>query len=57
MTTIIKRGRSAAHASRDGAPRHYLRRVARSIVIRAALRGRLYWCAVLPMLSKIGGAA
>jgi hypothetical protein len=50
-------GLRAVAPSKEGAPSHYLRRVARSIVIRAALRGRLSWHVALPMLSKIGGAA
>jgi len=55
--TIKTSGQRAASIPAEGAPAHYLRRVARSIVIRAALRGRLSWHAALPMLSKIGGAA
>lgn len=39
------------------APSHYLRRVARSIIIRGALRGRLSWPVALLMLNKIGGTA
>lgn len=39
------------------APPHYLRRVARLIVLRAALRGRLSWPVALLVLEKIGGAA
>jgi len=38
-------------------PPHYLRRVARSIVIRAAVRGRLSWHVALPLLAKIEGGA
>ena len=37
-------------------PAHYLRRVARSIVLRAALQGRLSWCVALPLLHRIGEA-
>lgn len=37
-------------------PTHYLRRLARSIVLRAALRGRLSWHVALPAMAKIGGA-
>lgn len=36
-------------------PPHYLRRVARSIVLRSALRGRLSWSVVLPILRRIDG--
>lgn len=38
-------------------PPHYLRRVARLIVIRAAVSGRLSWHVALPLLDRIGGAA
>lgn len=55
--TIKTSGPRAAFSPTEGAPAHYLRRVARSIVIRAALRGRLSWHVALPVLSKIGGAA
>jgi hypothetical protein len=55
--TLSNYGRGAVPASVDDAPSHYLRRVARRIVIRAALRGRVSWHVALPMLSKIGGAA
>lgn len=55
--TIKTSGPRAAYSPTEGAPAHYLRRVARSIVIRAALRGRLSWHVALPVLSKIGGAA
>jgi hypothetical protein len=37
-------------------PPHYLRRVARRIVLRAAMRGRISWCTALPLLDQIGGA-
>jgi len=36
-------------------PPHYLRRVARSIVLRAAMRGRLAWHVALPVLNHLGG--
>lgn len=36
-------------------PEHYVRRVARSIVLRAALRGRLSWHVALPLLNNLGG--
>lgn len=39
------------------APAHYLRRVARSIVLRAAVRGRLSWHAALPLLARLEGGA
>jgi hypothetical protein len=38
-------------------PPHYLKRVARSIVLRAALRGRVSWHVALPLLNQIGGGA
>jgi hypothetical protein len=55
--TIKTSGQHAAIVPTEGAPAHYLRRVARAIIIRAALRGQLSWCVALPMLGKIGGAA
>lgn len=53
--TATQVGRSAASARitappSPSAPPHYLRRVARSIVLRAALRGRLSWPVALLML-------
>ncbi len=36
-------------------PPHFLRRKAREIVLRAALRGRISWCVALPLLEQIGG--
>ena len=38
-------------------PAHYLRRVARSIVLRAAVRGRLPWRVALPLLDRLEGGA
>jgi hypothetical protein len=37
-------------------PPHFLRRKAREIVLRAAMRGRISWCTALPLLDQIGGA-
>lgn len=53
--TATQAGRSAATvrtAARPApsAPPHYLRRLARLIVLRAALRGRLGWPAALLVL-------
>lgn len=56
MTTHTRRASAGLAASSGYVPSHYLRRVARSIVIRAALSGRLSWPVALMMLSKIGGA-
>jgi len=54
--TIKTSGQRAAFSPTEGAPAHYLRRVARSIVLRAALQGRLSWCVALPLLHRIGEA-
>jgi hypothetical protein len=51
--TAGKPGTTAAPGSYI--PSHYLRRLARSIVLRAALRGRISWHAALPLLSSING--
>lgn len=56
--TAMQAGRTAAIVQTPGlpahaAPSHYLRRVARLIVLRAALRGRLSWPAALAMLAFI----
>lgn len=53
--TATQAGRLAASVQTPGllvhdAPPHYLRRVARFIVLRAALRGRLSWPVALLML-------
>lgn len=50
-------GRLASVRATTGAPAHYLRRLARTVVLRAAVRGRLSWHVALPLLAKIGGAA
>ena len=34
-------------------PPHYIRRVARGIILRAALRGRISWFVALPLLAQI----
>lgn len=54
MTTKAS-GMPAASRPTDGAPAHYLRRVAHSIILRAALRGRIGWPVALLMLNKLGG--
>jgi hypothetical protein len=56
--TATQAGRSAAPArpaapSAPSVPSHYLRRMARFIVLRAALRGRLSWPVALLMLRLI----
>ncbi len=38
-------------------PPHYLRRVARGILIRAAVRGRISWFVALRMLALLEGGA
>lgn len=60
--TATQAGRSAATVqtparTAPSAPPHYLRRVARFIVLRAALRGRLSWPVVLLMLRRIDEVA
>ncbi|MBB4842490.1 hypothetical protein HNP55_001005 [Paucibacter oligotrophus] len=54
MTTQSS-GMLAASRLTEGAPAHYLRRVAHSIILRAALRGRISWPVALLMLNKLGG--
>ncbi len=58
MKPTIKAGSHAA-ASAPGAhvPPHFLRRVARRIVLRRAVAGRMSWHVALPLLERIGGAA
>lgn len=56
MTTRTAGKPGSAAPSSTYTPTHYLRRVARSIVLRAALRGRLSWHVALPIMDKIGGA-
>lgn len=53
--TATQAGRTAAPARTAApiAPPHYLRRMARFIVLRAALRGRLGWPAALAMLGRL----
>lgn len=38
-------------------PRHYIRRKARQLLLRAAMRGKVSWSLALPLLNKIGGGA
>lgn len=47
----------ASAATRGYAPAHYLRRTARFVILRAAVRGRLGWPAALAMLARIDGTA
>ena len=54
----IQAGRLAAPVQTPARPAlsahpHYLRRLARFIVLRAALRGRLGWPAALLMLARL----
>lgn len=56
--TAMQAGRSATSARTaaplaPSAPPHYLRRVARFILLRAALRGRLSWPVALAMLARL----
>lgn len=53
--TTPKAGKPGTAAPRSYVPAHYLRRLARTIVLRAALRGRMSWHAALPLLSHIDG--
>jgi len=60
--TIMHAGRPATPARTVAplaplAPPHYLRRLARLIVLRAALKGRLSWPAALLWLAVFGGGA
>lgn len=59
--TATQAGRLAASVQTPArpapsAPPHYLRRVARFIVLRAALRGRLSWPAALLVLAWLDRA-
>lgn len=56
--TATQAGRLAAPARpaaplAPSAPPHYLRRMARFIVLRAALRGRLSWPVALALLAHL----
>lgn len=56
--TAMQAGRTAASVqtparAAPSAPPHYLRRVARLIVLRAALRGRLSWPVALAVLAWV----
>jgi len=60
--TATQAGRSAASVRTvarpaRSAPPHYLRRVARFLVLRAALRGRLSWPVALLMLARLEAQA
>ena len=55
MTTQSRRAPAGTPALSGYVPPHYLRRVARSIVLRAALNGRLSWHVALPVLNRIDG--
>jgi hypothetical protein len=55
MTTHHAAASAGIAAPRGYVPPHYLNRVARSIILRAALRGRLSWCVALPLLASISG--
>lgn len=57
MTTSKVGTSAAASAPQAHTPNHYLRRVARSIVIRAAYRGRITWFVAFRMLALIDGGA
>ena len=56
--------RASAHSlvpSRTSAPAgnpppHYLRRVARSILLRAAVKGRISWIVALQLLAHLDGS-
>jgi len=53
--TTRNAGKPGTAAPSSYVPPHYLRRLARSIVLRAALKGRMSWHAALPLLSHIDG--
>lgn len=53
--TTRNAGKPGTAAPSSYVPSHYLRRLARSIVLRAALRGRISWHAALALLSTING--
>lgn len=57
--TTFKAGISAAACVPEAhtPPAHYLRRLARMILIRAAVRGRISWLVCIRMLALIDGAA
>lgn len=57
MKTLNAGTPGAAAASSGYVPPHYLRRLARQIVLRSALRGRLSWHVALPLLAMIDGRA
>ena len=59
MTTLSKVGTHAAASAplAHTPPAHYLKRVARSIVIRAAVRGRITWFVAFRVLALIDGGA
>lgn len=57
MTTRTADKPGPAAPSSTDAPTHFLRRLARSIVLRAALRGRLAWPVALPLLARLEGGA
>lgn len=62
----MAQGPKSAHAGGDlrtpaqpssYVPSHYLRRVARGILIRAAVRGRISWIVALQLLALVDGGA
>ncbi|MCV2348709.1 hypothetical protein [Paucibacter sp. Y2R2-4] len=55
MTTKASGMLAALPRPTEGAPAHYLRRVARRIVLKAALRGRMSWQVALPLLNRLEG--
>lgn len=56
MTTRTA-GNPGTAAPAASPPVHYLRRLARRIVLRAAVRGRMSWHVALPLLACIDGGA
>lgn len=50
----IHAGTPGTTAAPSSTPRHFLRRLARHIVLRSAVRGRLSWHVALPLLATLG---
>ena len=57
--TTSKAGASAAACAKPAhtPPPHYARRLARFLILKSAVSGRLSWHVALPILNRIGGGA
>lgn len=53
-TLTTPAGTPGTVAASSSIPRHFLRRLARHIVLRSAVRGRLSWHVALPLLATLG---